>query len=60
MQGVETGVIPLGQAGGLFEGVARAVREVGGNENGFEFTAIPQDLAKKGWKLKENLPQGRS
>jgi beta-galactosidase/beta-glucuronidase len=26
----------------------------------FEFTAIPQDLAKKGWKLKENLPQGRS
>jgi hypothetical protein len=28
------------------------------NEN--SITAIPQDLAKKGWKLKENLPQGRS
>jgi hypothetical protein len=28
--------------------------------SGYAFTAIPQDLAKKGWKLKENLPQGRS
>jgi len=26
----------------------------------FLFTAIPQDLAKKGWRLDENLPHGRS
>jgi len=25
-----------------------------------QITAIPQDLAKKGWKLDENLPHGRS
>jgi hypothetical protein len=37
MQGVETGVVPLGQAHGLFERAARAVREVNVNENGVEF-----------------------
>ena len=37
MQGVETGVVPLGQARGLFERAARAVREVSAHKNRIEF-----------------------
>jgi hypothetical protein len=27
---------------------------------GSQFTAIPQELRKNGWKFDENLPHGRS